>query len=204
MTLRRWNIVPMGTCPRHWGSGQLPARKTVTGQWWALWYQSLQDRSFPKDHTPGKWNLSSMKECEWWNQCSRQFLIIYVHGWRHKGGGPNGQRRSIGKDGCSKCLLNNPSPSRGQMASGYAWSLCGYLSPIWLGACPITFTAVADALEWIVKARGVRMLWHYLDDFITACNWRVSGQHDMSVPDLWAAWDLLTSVKVHLNFWGLK
>ena len=136
MTLRRWNIVPMGTCPRHWGSGQLPARKTVTGQWWALWYQSLQDRSFPKDHTPGKWNLSSMKECEWWNQCSRQFLIIYVHGWRHKGGGPNGQRRSIGKDGCSKCLLNNPSPSRGQMASGYAWSLCGYLSPIWLGACP--------------------------------------------------------------------
>ena len=28
--------------------------------------------------------------------------------------------------------------------------------------CPIIFTAVADALEYIVKARGVRVLGHYL------------------------------------------
>ena len=34
--------------------------------------------------------------------------------------------------------------------------------PSW--SAPTIFTAVADALEWIVKARGVRML---LDDYIT-------------------------------------
>ena len=39
--------------------------------------------------------------------------------------------------------------------------------PFDLRSAPIIFTAVVDALEWIVKARGVRVLCHYLDDFIT-------------------------------------
>ena len=36
-----------------------------------------------------------------------------------------------------------------------------------LRSAPIIFIAVADSLEWVVKARGVRALRHYLDDFIT-------------------------------------
>ena len=53
--------------------------------------------------------------------------------------------------------------------------------PSW--SAPTIFTAVADALEWIVKARGVRML---LDDYITvgAPAIGMSGQNGMSVPDL--------------------
>jgi len=39
--------------------------------------------------------------------------------------------------------------------------------PFGLRSAPIIFTAVADAPGWIVKAKGVRMLRHYLDDFIT-------------------------------------
>ena len=36
-----------------------------------------------------------------------------------------------------------------------------------LKSAPIIFTALADALEWIIKQQGVQILLHYLDDFIT-------------------------------------
>ena len=32
--------------------------------------------------------------------------------------------------------------------------------------CPKIFTAVADALQWILEDRGVTLVWHYIDDFI--------------------------------------
>ena len=53
--------------------------------------------------------------------------------------------------------------------------------PSW--SAPTIFTAVVDTLEWIMKARGMRML---LDDYITVSPPAigVSGQHGMSVPDL--------------------
>ena len=35
-----------------------------------------------------------------------------------------------------------------------------------LRSAPKIFTAVADALEWIIKQQGVQMLEHYLDNFI--------------------------------------
>ena len=33
-------------------------------------------------------------------------------------------------------------------------------------SAPIIFTALADALEWIVKQQGIKSLHHYLDDYI--------------------------------------
>ena len=39
--------------------------------------------------------------------------------------------------------------------------------PFGLRSAPKIFNAVADALEWIIKARGVERVYHYLDDFIT-------------------------------------
>ena len=38
--------------------------------------------------------------------------------------------------------------------------------PFGLRSAPKIFTAVADALQWVVRARGVRYIAHYLDDFI--------------------------------------
>jgi len=38
--------------------------------------------------------------------------------------------------------------------------------PFGLRSAPKIFTAVADALEWILRLRGVRNVKHYLDDFI--------------------------------------
>ena len=39
--------------------------------------------------------------------------------------------------------------------------------PFSLRSVPLIFTAIVDALLWIVQQRGVKMLLHYLDDFIT-------------------------------------
>ena len=38
--------------------------------------------------------------------------------------------------------------------------------PFGLRSAPKIFTAVADVVEWIVKANGVEHLFHYLDDFL--------------------------------------
>ena len=39
--------------------------------------------------------------------------------------------------------------------------------PFGLRSTPLIFTAVADALQWIMAKKGVRPVYHYLDDFIT-------------------------------------
>ena len=39
--------------------------------------------------------------------------------------------------------------------------------PFGLRSAPLTFSAVADALQWIIQQKGVCQLFHYLDDFIT-------------------------------------
>ena len=38
--------------------------------------------------------------------------------------------------------------------------------PFGLRSAPIIFTAVANALEWIVHQRGVSDIDHYIDDFV--------------------------------------
>ena len=39
--------------------------------------------------------------------------------------------------------------------------------PFGLRSAPKIFNAVADALQWVVKSKGVACVYHYLDDFIT-------------------------------------
>ena len=38
--------------------------------------------------------------------------------------------------------------------------------PFGLRSAPKIFNAVADALEWCLRDRGIRHIYHYLDDFI--------------------------------------
>ena len=39
--------------------------------------------------------------------------------------------------------------------------------PFGLRSAPKIFNSIADALEWVIKTRGVARVDHYLDDFIT-------------------------------------
>ena len=38
--------------------------------------------------------------------------------------------------------------------------------PFGLRSAPKIFTALADALEWVVRQTGVKVVLHYLDDFL--------------------------------------
>ena len=38
--------------------------------------------------------------------------------------------------------------------------------PFGLRSAPKIFTALADALQWILQRRGATFVWHYIDDFI--------------------------------------
>jgi len=62
-----------------------------------------------------------------------------------------------------------PVHSEDRWLLGMQWQGRVYVDtclPFGLQSAPIIFTAIADALEWIVKAHRVRILCHYLDDFI--------------------------------------
>ena len=39
--------------------------------------------------------------------------------------------------------------------------------PFGLRSAPLIFSALADAIQWIIQQRGVELLFHYLDDYIT-------------------------------------
>ena len=52
---------------------------------------------------------------------------------------------------------------------GMKWDTQLYINctlPFGLRSAPKIFNSIADALKWIVKARGARFTYHYLDDFI--------------------------------------
>lgn len=40
--------------------------------------------------------------------------------------------------------------------------------PFGLRSAPLLFTVLADAAEWVVHQKGVKHVWHYVDDFIFA------------------------------------
>ena len=40
--------------------------------------------------------------------------------------------------------------------------------PFGLCSAPKVFTALADALEWVIREQGIKWCIHYIDDFLTA------------------------------------
>ena len=52
---------------------------------------------------------------------------------------------------------------------GMVWDKGLYVDavlPFGLRSAPKVFTALADALEWVIKREGVQKLFHYLDHFL--------------------------------------
>ena len=52
---------------------------------------------------------------------------------------------------------------------GIQWQGAIYIDailPFGLRSAPKMFMAIADALEWILRHHGTRLVWHYIDDFI--------------------------------------
>ena len=67
------------------------------------------------------------------------------------------------QDRCGKCIQNGASAPRRQMVTRNeveGWSLHRYFG---LRSAPKIYTAVADALQWILMRVGIELI-HYLDD----------------------------------------
>ena len=64
---------------------------------------------------------------------------------------------------------NVPVHPDDQLFLGILWDKTVYIDkmlPIGLRSAPIMFSAVADALQWVLINNGIPRLLHYLDDFI--------------------------------------
>lgn len=81
-----------------------------------------------------------------------------------------GRGTNMGKVDIKSAYRIVPVNPEDRMLLGMQWRGRTFLDtrlPFGLRSAPILFTALADALEWIVKQQGVRFLYHYLDDYIT-------------------------------------
>ena len=139
---------------------------------------SVQVSSFgviPKRHQPGKWRLilDLSSPCggsvndgirrEW---CSLSYVsvadiasvILSM-----------GRGSLIAKTDVKHAYRQIPIHPDDRWLLGMRWNGQLFLDatlPFGLRSAPIIFTAVADALEWVVRTRGASHIFHYVDDFV--------------------------------------
>ena len=129
----------------------------------------------PKGHT-GKWRLivdlsspagSSVNDAIDPSSCSLTYISVDMVA---KEVAQLGRGANLAKVDIKSAYRIFPVNPEDRMLLGMQWKGKTFLDtrlPFGLRSAPIIFTALADALEWIVKQQGVRYLYHYLDDYIT-------------------------------------
>lgn len=81
-----------------------------------------------------------------------------------------GKGALLAKMDVKQAYRNIPVHSSDRAGLGMSWEGRVYIDsvlPFGLRSAPLLFSAVTDALQWIMKIKGVRLLFHYIDDFIT-------------------------------------
>ena len=84
-----------------------------------------------------------------------------------------GRGAMLTKIDIKQAYRNIPVHPQDRILLGMKWGDNIYVDkvlPFGLRSAPIIFSAVADALQWIIQSKGVKHLYHYLDDFITLGN----------------------------------
>ena len=131
--------------------------------------------AIPKKHKPGKWRLSmdlsspvgsSVNDgisSEWSSisYVSIDFLLSLVL--------EAGKGSTLVKADIKEAYRMLPIHPEDQGLLGIKWEGEFYTDkalPFGLRSAPKIFTAVADALQWILANKGIKNLLHYLDDFI--------------------------------------
>ena len=130
----------------------------------------------PKQHSPGNWRLiidlsspqgASVNDGINPKWCSLTYISVdsvtkIVAGL--------GRGTMLGKMDIKSAYRIIPVRPVDRLLLGMSWQGSVFVDtklPFGLRSAPLIFTAIADALEWIVKLQGVKYLFHYLDDFIT-------------------------------------
>ena len=131
--------------------------------------------AIPKKHKPGKWQLivdlsspagASVNDgisTEWSSvsYVSIDHLLALVL--------TTGKGALLVKADIKEAYRMLPIHPEDQALLGVQWEGIIYTDqalPFGLRSAPKIFSAVADALQWIVRKKGVKNLLHYLDDFI--------------------------------------
>lgn len=140
--------------------------------------QHLHISSFgviPKRHQQGKWRLimdlsspegSSVNDGIDPSLCSLSYISIDVIAAAIL---CLGRGTLIAKTDIKHAYRQVPVHPQDRPLLGMLWKRGYYLDtvlPFGLRSAPLIFTAVADALEWIVQSRGVSHIFHYIDDFV--------------------------------------
>ena len=130
----------------------------------------------PKGHTPGRWRLitdlsfpegASVNEGIDPHLCSIQYTSVDRVAKAAQSLGVGTLLAKLDVQAAYRLIPVHPDDRR---LMGFCWQGAHYVDgmlPFGLRSAPIIFTAVADALEWILRQRGVSEVDHYLDDFIT-------------------------------------
>ena len=130
----------------------------------------------PKGHTPGKWRLItdlSFPEGGSVNDgidpayCSLQYTSVEKIAGAAQSLGRGSLLAKLDVRSAYRLVPVHPAD---RPLLGFIWKgrvFVDGMLPFGLRSAPKIFTAVADALAWIIQARGVRHVDHYLDDFVT-------------------------------------
>ena len=129
----------------------------------------------PKRHKPGKWHLivdlsapegHSVNDFINKERCLMSYICVdhIAETVLHLGHGA-----LLAKADVKEAFHIVPVAPQDRLLLAMQWQERIYFDkvlPFGLRSAPMLFTAVADAIEWIIRQRGVRNIYHYVDDFI--------------------------------------
>ena len=130
----------------------------------------------PKGHTPGKWRLildlcfpegESVNDGISPDDCSLRYLKIEEVAQALLKAGPITEMAKIDIQSAYRIVPVHPADRH---LLGMSWQDKVYVDavlPFGLRSAPVIFNTLADALLWILRKHGIRVIFHYLDDFFT-------------------------------------
>ena len=130
----------------------------------------------PKGHTPNKWRLitdlsfpdgASVNDGIASDICSLQYTSVDRVARAAQSLGRGALLAKLDVKAAYRLVPVHPDD---RLLLGFEWRGAWYVDgmlPFGLRSAPKIFTAVADAIEWVIRQRGVANIDHYLDDFVT-------------------------------------
>ena len=138
----------------------------------------------PKGHTPGKWRMitdlshppaASVNDGIDRELCTLSYVTVEQVARKVSRLGKGALLAKVDIESAYRLVPIHPDD---RPLLSIQWKKDVYVDamlPFGLRSAPKIFTAIADALEWIVRQRGVELVEHYLDDYIL-----MGGPHDRS------------------------
>ena len=129
----------------------------------------------PKNHQPGKWRIivdlsspdkASVNDGISQELCSLSYVSVDDAVRQILELGPGAMLAKLDIQSAYRIV---PLHSADRWLLGMSWNRQTYIDtvlPFGLRSAPIIFTAIADALQWVIESHGVQHIMHYLDDYL--------------------------------------